>query len=39
MLGGGGFEDRSLAVLADDCFEEVFLAGFAGWEGGCDFIV
>lgn len=39
MLGRGGFKDRSLAVLADDCFEKVFLARFASWEGGCDFIV
>lgn len=32
VFWGGGFEDGSLAVLANDCFEEVFLARFAGWE-------
>lgn len=39
MFRGGGFEYRPLAVLANDRFEEVFLARFAGRERGCDFVV
>jgi hypothetical protein len=39
VFGGGGFEDRSLAVLANDCFKEVFLAGFTSRERGRDLVV
>lgn len=39
VFGGGGFEDGSLAVLANDCFEEVFLAGFTSRERGRDLVV
>jgi hypothetical protein len=39
VLRRGGFQDGSLAMLADNSLQQILLVGFTGWKRGRDLVI